>query len=110
MIADLRLIPGSSRPRRRELPGIALSSALAQTSSVPDEDNAAQRRDALEARIVDLEVRLSFQQQTIDDLDLVLREFAARVERLEGELRELRSVDPGAPAPAGPASDDFDVS
>ncbi len=60
-------------------------------SDMSDEARSERQLRALQARLVDLEVRLSFQQQTIDDLDLVLREFAGRVEHLEGELRELRT-------------------
>lgn len=45
----------------------------------------------LELRIVDLEVRAAFQSATIDALDGVVREFAARVEVLERTLAELRS-------------------
>ncbi|MEZ4384931.1 MAG: SlyX family protein [Nannocystaceae bacterium] len=53
---------------------------------------AEDRIRALEERLVDLEVRFAFQQQTLDDLDSVVREFAVRVERLEGALAELRAA------------------
>jgi uncharacterized coiled-coil protein SlyX len=43
------------------------------------------------ARIEELEVHAAFQARTIEELDLVLREFSVRVERLERELRELRA-------------------
>ncbi len=72
-----------------------------------DDPSGNQRIRALEGRIVDLEVRLSFQQQTIEDLDSVVREFASRVERLEGELRDLRSHSTGVQAIAEPSDDDF---
>jgi len=72
-----------------------------------DEPSANQRIRALEERVVDLEVRLSFQQQTIEDLDSVIREFASRVERLQGELHELRSHSTGALPIAEPSNDDF---
>jgi len=72
-----------------------------------DDPSANQRIRALEGRVVDLEVRLSFQQQTIEDLDSVIREFASRVERLEGELRELRGLSTGAQPIAEPSDDDF---
>lgn len=44
----------------------------------------------LEQRIVELEVKLSFHERTIDDLDAVLRRFTARVEALERELSQVR--------------------
>ena len=39
----------------------------------------------LERRIVELEVKVSFQERTIDDLDAALRALAARVDALERE-------------------------
>ncbi len=72
-----------------------------------DDPSAKQRIRALEGRIVDLEVRLSFQQQTIEDLDSVVREFASRVEHLEAELHDLRGLTTGAPTIAEPSDDDF---
>lgn len=53
-------------------------------------DPNAPSREALERRIVDLEVRAAFQTQTIELLDEVVREFAGRVESLERALGELR--------------------
>ena len=46
-------------------------------------------RAELVGRVIDLEVRAAFQAQTIEALDGVLREFAARVEVLERQVREL---------------------
>jgi uncharacterized coiled-coil protein SlyX len=43
----------------------------------------------LETRIIDLEVRVAFQAQTIETLDEVVRNFTARVEGLERRLAEL---------------------
>lgn len=61
---------------------------------------------ALEARVVDLEVRLTFQQQTLDELDGVVREFAERTRSLERDLIELRRL--AGPAPlTEPGSDDY---
>lgn len=60
----------------------------------------------LEARVVDLEVRVTFQQQTIDELDAVVRDFAERTRVLERELAELRRL--AGPAPlTEPGADDF---
>ncbi|MCA9635745.1 MAG: SlyX family protein [Myxococcales bacterium] len=74
---------------------------------MPD-DPSADRVRALEERLVDLEVRFAFQQQTLEDLDVVVREFAGRVEALERDLAELRALAPAAAPPLGePSSDDF---
>ncbi len=59
---------------------------------------------ALEARVTDLEVRSAYQDQTIEALDAVVREFARRVEALEKELEELRRG--AAPAPIDPPRED----
>lgn len=58
-----------------------------------DRDPDIQR---LEQRIVELEVKLSFHERTIDDLDAVLRGFTARVEALERELKQARGELPNA--------------
>lgn len=54
----------------------------------------------LEQRITELEVKLSFHERTIDDLDAVLRRFAARVESLERELSRVRGDIGEAAAPS----------
>lgn len=46
----------------------------------------------MEERIVELEVRLAYQDKLIADLDEVLRSFVARVEMLEREVRELKQT------------------
>ena len=46
----------------------------------------------MEDRIVELEVRLAYQDKVIADLDEVLRSFVARVEMLEREVRELKQT------------------
>lgn len=60
---------------------------------MPDEDVAVQQRSTneVDVRLSELEIRSEFQSKTVDDLDAVVREFAARVDRLERELKELRS-------------------
>lgn len=42
-------------------------------------------------RLSELEIRSEYHSRTVEDLDAVVREFADRVERLERELKELRS-------------------
>lgn len=46
----------------------------------------------MEERIVELEVRLAYQDKLIADLDEVLRSFVARLEMLEREVRELKQT------------------
>lgn len=55
----------------------------------------------LERRIVELEVKVSFQERTIDDLDAVIRELSARLEALSRELTRQRELAAqGAPSTA----------
>ncbi len=59
----------------------------------------------MEDRIVELEVRVAYQDKVIADLDEVIRAFTLRVEALERELAELKhSVKEGSPD-IGPADD-----
>lgn len=51
----------------------------------------------LEQRITELEVKLAFQERTIDDLDAVLRRFTTKVELLERELSRVRGDLEGGP-------------
>jgi uncharacterized coiled-coil protein SlyX len=60
--------------------------AYTRSMSEPSRDPTVQ---ALERRLVDLEVRVMFQTQTIESLDEVVRVFASRVETLERRLAEL---------------------
>lgn len=48
--------------------------------------------ETLEKRLTELEVRVSFQQQTIEDLDDVVREFTLEVDRLKAQLADLRQA------------------
>lgn len=59
----------------------------------------------MEERIVDLEVRLAFQDKVITDLDSVVREFSMRVEKLERELSELKQTMLDGVSEVGPADD-----
>ena len=58
---------------------------------------------SLEKRIVDLEVRTAYQDKLIQDLDDVVREFSARVEDLELQLKVVRES--ANAAPIGPADE-----
>lgn len=60
----------------------------------------------LERRVIDLEVGIAFQAQTIEALDGVVREFAARVEALERRLTELTAGDPSETPWAVPGGKD----
>lgn len=51
-------------------------------------------------QIIDLEVRVAYQERLIGQLDEVVRELATRMERVESELAELR--DSTDPEPIGP--------
>jgi uncharacterized coiled-coil protein SlyX len=48
--------------------------------------------DNLSERVIDIEVRLAYQDRTITVLDEVVRELAARLERAERELAKLREA------------------
>ena len=58
---------------------------------------------SLEKRIVDLEVRVAYQDKLIEELDQVIREFSTRVENLESLLKDLK--DSANAASIGPADD-----
>jgi uncharacterized coiled-coil protein SlyX len=47
--------------------------------------------DPLEKRVADLEALVSFQDRSLSQLDAVLTQFAARVERLEEEAKNRRA-------------------
>ncbi len=52
-------------------------------------ESSAAQITALERRIVELEVRQAFQDQTIHDLDTVIRDFTARIEVLTRTVAHL---------------------
>jgi uncharacterized coiled-coil protein SlyX len=54
-------------------------------------------------RLTDLEVQLAYQDKLIRELDAVIREFGARLDKTERELRELKQG--VAPPPTGPADE-----
>ena len=45
-----------------------------------------------EERITELEVRASFQERTVADLDQVVREFTVRIEAMEREVKTLKQA------------------
>ena len=57
---------------------------------------------ALAETVLDLEVRLAYQDRTIAALDEVVRTLFARVEKLEKDLEQLRKTDA---LPVGPANE-----
>lgn len=59
----------------------------------------------MEERIIELEVRVAYQDKLIEELDDVVRAFTRKVEELERELKELKeTVEAGAPE-VGPSDD-----
>ena len=59
----------------------------------------------MEERIIELEVRVAYQDKLIEELDDVVRAFARKVEELERQLTELKdTVQAGAPE-VGPGDD-----
>lgn len=65
---------------------------------------AADHDTSLEARIIELETRIAYQDRLLDALDEVVRDFAARVEALERRLGILQAgaLDPVAPSEPPP--------
>jgi SlyX protein len=60
---------------------------------------------ATEERIIELEVRVAYQDKVIGDLDEVVRAFADRVQKLERQLEELREAALDGAPETGPAND-----
>jgi SlyX protein len=60
----------------------------------------------MDERLVDLEVRVAYQDKLITELDAVIREFTKRTIELEREVAELRAtMQSGVPA-VGPHDDE----
>ena len=59
----------------------------------------------MEERIIELEIRAGFQQDTIDQLNQVVLEFSTRVELLENKLEEYRTLVTEQQTAIGPADD-----
>jgi SlyX protein len=59
----------------------------------------------MEERIVELEIRVAYQDKVIADLDEVVRAFTERVEKLERELEELKETALAGGPEVGPSDD-----
>lgn len=66
---------------------------------------AVQPSPAMEDRIIELEVRVAYQDKIIADLDEVLRAFTSKVEALQRELVELKQKLEDDQPELGPADD-----
>ena len=55
--------------------------------------------------LVDLEVKLAYQERLIRDLDALVREFATRLDAAERELEQLKASLRTGDVPVGPAND-----
>lgn len=64
------------------------------------EDSARERDDADAERWLDLDVKLAYQERLIGELDALVREFAARLEKAERELEQIKRAIP-PPVPLG---------
>jgi uncharacterized coiled-coil protein SlyX len=60
--------------------------------------------DASEA-LIDLEVKLVYQDRLIRELDALVRTFGARLDTVERELRELRQALRSPEMPTGPVNE-----
>ena len=56
-------------------------------------------------QIVDLEIKLAYQEQLIRELDALVRTFGERLDETNRELRELKQAIRSPEAPAGPANE-----
>jgi len=61
-------------------------------SAAADPDAEAARLAELSERLIELEVRLAYQDRTVAALDDVVRALAARIDQLEKELETLRAA------------------
>lgn len=55
--------------------------------------------------LVDVEVKLAFQERLIKDLDGLVRVFAERLDKTERELAELKQAMRSPSGPVGPANE-----
>jgi uncharacterized coiled-coil protein SlyX len=62
-------------------------------------------QEHLAGAVVDLEVRIAYQDRVIADLDALVRGFATRLDAAERELRQLREALRSPELPGGPANE-----
>lgn len=55
--------------------------------------------------LVDVEVKLAYQERLIRDLDALVRDFAARLDETDRELAQLKQAVRSPEVPLGPAND-----
>lgn len=66
---------------------------------MPDPIDRDRERD--DERWLDLDVKLAYQERLIHELDTLVREFGARLDKAERELAEIKQAMP-PPLPLGP--------
>lgn len=64
----------------------------------------AGEQESLREELIDLEVRIAFQQRTVSELDALVRTLYTRIEALEKEVALLRAGGDAGP-PIGPANE-----
>jgi uncharacterized coiled-coil protein SlyX len=55
--------------------------------------------------LVDLEVKLAYQERLIRDLDALVREFGSRLDKTQRDLEQLKQSVRGGEVPMGPANE-----
>jgi|JI10StandDraft_1071094.scaffolds.fasta_scaffold01266_23 uncharacterized coiled-coil protein SlyX len=60
--------------------------------------------ESLADAVIELEIRIAYQDRTVAALDEIVRQLHARVDTLEAALRELRQANAAA-SPIGPANE-----
>ncbi len=68
-------------------------------------DMSATTAVELSERMMDLEVRLAFQDKLLHELDDVLRTLVDRLAAAETTIEQLRSTDKSPPTPLGPVNE-----
>jgi len=55
--------------------------------------------------VIDIEVKLAYQERLIRDLDALVREFADRLDTMQRELTAMKETQRRGEVPQGPAND-----
>jgi uncharacterized coiled-coil protein SlyX len=58
-----------------------------------------------EEHLIDLEVKLAYQERLIKDLDALVREFAARLDKTQRDLEQLKQSVRTGEVPMGPSNE-----